>query len=37
MQYRTLLRMGARLRPLIGRMTDDLGFGGIASSVLEYF
>ena len=35
MQYRAL-RAGARLCRLIGRETDDRGYDGVASFVLEY-
>jgi len=35
MQYRAL-KAGARVARLIGRETDDLGYNGIAQSVLNY-
>jgi hypothetical protein len=33
---RSALRAGARVARLIGRESDDLGYNGIAQSVLEY-
>lgn len=35
MQYRAL-KVGARVAQLIGRESDDLGYDGIAESVLDY-